>query len=75
MIEPLTSTATDVLSLRINPANPDHHLWSNNGTWFVHYTTCPTPNTTERVRKSLRTRNVTIARRRRDRLFAQLGER
>jgi hypothetical protein len=23
------------IALRINAANPDHHLWNNNGTWFV----------------------------------------
>ena len=57
------------LSLRLNPANPDHHLWNNNGTWWVHYTVHPTAFTKERVRLSLATRDVGEARRRRDSLF------
>ena len=55
--------------LRINAANPDHHLWNNNGTWFVHYTIHPTPLTKQRVRKSLRTKNLIQARARRDQLL------
>ncbi len=57
------------LSVRLNPANPDHHLWNNNGTWWVHYTIHPTAFTKERVRLSLATRDVEEARRRRDALL------
>jgi hypothetical protein len=57
------------IALRINAANPDHHLWNNNGTWFVHYTIHPTPLTKERIRGSLHTKNLVIARSRRDRLL------
>jgi hypothetical protein len=57
------------LSLRTNPENPNHHLWNNHGTWFVHYVVHPTPWTKERVRRSLGTRSVEEARRRRDELF------
>ena len=57
------------LSIRIDPENPNHHLWNNNGTWFVHYTACPTPVTAERVRRSLGTRSLETARHRRDELF------
>jgi hypothetical protein len=46
--------------------NPNHHLWNNNGTWFVHYTVYPTPVTKQRVRMSLKTRSVAEARQRRD---------
>jgi hypothetical protein len=38
--------------LRINAANPNHHLWNNNGTWWCHYTINPTPFTKERIRAS-----------------------
>jgi hypothetical protein len=55
--------------LRINAANPNHHLWNNNGTWFVHYTIHPTPLTKQRVRNSLRTKNLIQARVRRDELL------
>jgi hypothetical protein len=60
---------THSLAIRLNPANPDHHLWENNGTWFVHYTIHPTPFTKQRVRASLQTKDLTEARSRRDQLF------
>jgi hypothetical protein len=53
-------------SLRIQEANADHHLYLNNGTWWVHFTLHPTPVTALRVRRSLKTRNRQEARRRRD---------
>ncbi len=59
--------------LRINPANPDHHLYNNNGTWWVHYTEYPCPLTSRRVRRSLRTSDRERARRRRDKLFEILA--
>ena len=62
------------LGIRVNPDNPDHHLWNNNGTWFVHYTVYPTPATAERVRRTLGTKNLETARRRRDSLFTRLGD-
>jgi hypothetical protein len=57
------------LSIRTNPENPNHHLWNNHGTWFVHYVVHPTPWTKERIRRSLGTRSIEEARRRRDELF------
>ena len=54
------------LSLRTNPENPNHHLWNNNGTWFIHYVVHPTPITKERVRKSLGTKSLAEARAKRD---------
>jgi hypothetical protein len=59
------------LAIRLNPANPDHHLWNNNGTWFVHYTTHPTPFTKQRIRTSLQTKDVVEARCRRDQLLSE----
>jgi hypothetical protein len=65
--------ATDTLSLRVSPSNPNHHLWDNNGTWFVHYTVhCP-DFTCNRVRRSLGTKSVEVARTRRDHLFSTFG--
>ncbi len=52
--------------------NPNHNLWNNNGTWFVHVTVYPTPITKERFRRSLNTKNVAEARKHRDALFRQL---
>lgn len=65
MIQPITPTA--LAGIRINADNPNHHLWNNNGTWFIHYTVYPTPVTAERVRKSLHTRDLHEARILRDR--------
>jgi hypothetical protein len=69
----LRSTKTDdtqmKLSIRTNPENPNHHLWNNHGTWFVHYVIHPTPFTKERVRRSLGTKSVEQARRLRDALL------
>jgi hypothetical protein len=56
--------------IRISPSNPDHHLWNNHGTWYLHYTVYPTPLTKQRVRRSLSTKSLTVARRRRDLFFA-----
>ena len=58
--------------LRFNAVNPNHHLWHNNGTWFLHYTVYPTPTTKERIRRSLGTKDVSVARERRDSIFQQL---
>jgi hypothetical protein len=59
------------LSVRVNPSNPNHHLWNNNGTWFIHYVVHPTPFTKERIRRSLRTKCLDEARARRDELLAE----
>ena len=59
-------------AIRENPANPDHHIWNNNGTWYIHFTLYDTPYTAVRIRRSLRTRCREEARRRRDEIFAWL---
>ncbi len=60
-------------SVRLRPSNPNHHLWNNNGTWYLHYTVHPTPLTKSRVRVSLETKDLEIARRRRDEKLARAG--
>ena len=59
--------------LRVDTENPNHHLWNNHGTWFLHYTIHPTPFTKERIRRSLGTKDVRMARDRRDNFFATLA--
>ena len=54
------------LSIRTNLSNPDHHLWNNNGRWFIHYVVHPTPLTKDRIRRSLGTNSLHEARKRRD---------
>ena len=59
------------LSVRVDASNRHHHLWNNNGVWWVHYTLnfdCRT----RRVRRSLTTGLLDEAIRRRDDLFAHL---
>ena len=69
-----TNTYNDFeeLSLRIDRENLNHHLWNNNGTWWIHYTVYPTPVTVERIRHSLRTKSVDKARIRRDKILNDL---
>ena len=60
-------------SLRVRASNPNHHLWNNNGTWYVHYTVHPTPLTKSRIRASLETKSLEVARRRRDEVLQRAG--
>ena len=53
--------------------NPNHHLWNNNGTWWVHYTQHLPDFTKQRIRRSLQTSDLATAQSRRDKLFEQLG--
>lgn len=64
---------TPVLAFRPNEKNPNHHLWCNNGTWFMHYTSYPTPLTKERIRRSLGTKDIRVARVRRDEFLQGLS--
>lgn len=68
--EVLTSPNTR-LSLRVKGDNPLHHLWNNNGTWWIHYTVHLADYTARRVRQSLATQEVGEAIRRRDELLNQ----
>ena len=69
----MTEEKNVVLAIRTDEENPNHHLWNNNGTWFVHYTVYPTPVTKQRVRKSLKTKCLDEARKKRDSLFKQMS--
>ncbi len=59
--------------IRVRAENPNHHLWNNHGTWFLHYTVHPTPFTKERIRRSLGTKDLAVARQRRDAFFHELA--
>ncbi len=61
------------LSVRIDDTNPLHHLWNNNGTWWVHYT-LNFDFRTRRRRCSLGTQSLEEAVRRRDELFDRLRQ-
>jgi hypothetical protein len=64
---------TALSGIRVRTENPNHHLWNNHGTWFLHYTVHPTPFTKERIRRSLGTKDISIARERRDAFFSHLS--
>jgi hypothetical protein len=64
------NSQADHSGIRIAADNPNHHLWNNHGTWFLHYTVHPTPFTKERIRRSLGTKDLGTARLRRDAFFA-----
>lgn len=70
----MSTNLITIASLRISEANQNHHLWNNNGTWFLHYTVYPTPFTKERIRRSLGTKDVKTAREHRDSFFNQLAK-
>ena len=65
---------TEEIALRIDESNLNHHLWNNNGTWWIHYTIYPTSVTAERIRHSLKTRNLSEARDLRDKILKSLIE-
>jgi len=59
------------LSIRFDPSNRLHHIWCNNGTWWVAYV-LHFSGRKRRIRRSLKTSCVEEAIRRRDELFAQI---
>jgi hypothetical protein len=67
------SAIAQLPGIRVRAENENHHLWNNHGTWFLHYTIHPTPYTKERIRRSLGTKDVKVARERRDSFFDQLA--
>ncbi|MEY4939870.1 MAG: hypothetical protein RIQ93_1605 [Verrucomicrobiota bacterium] len=67
------NTIAGLSGIRLRNDNPNHHLWNNHGTWFLHYTIHPTPFTKQRIRRSLGTKDLVAARERRDSFFSQLA--
>ena len=63
---------TSKIAIRIG-SNPNHHLWNNNGTWWLHYTEHLADYTKRRVRLNLHTHNVKAARAIRDVLLTWDG--
>lgn len=68
------NVAAGRLAARVDESNADHHLWNNNGTWWFHCTVHLPDYTSRRIRRSLGTKDVAIARRRRDDLLNGLKE-
>jgi hypothetical protein len=72
-MKPSITTNYEELAIRVDESNLNHHLWNNNGTWWLHYTVYPTPVTSDRRRRSLRTQNIKQARLIRDKIFHALA--
>ena len=54
--------------------SPNHHLWNNRGVWWCHVTVHKPDSTAERLRFSLKTRDIEKARARRDKIFASIQQ-
>ena len=65
-----TAPTAPRLSIRVQGENPVHHLWNNNGPWWIHYTIHPDAYTKARIRRSLRTHDLATAIQRRDEILA-----
>lgn len=53
----------------------DHHLWKNQGVWYVCFTVYPTPRTKLRLRRTLATGCLECARTRRDEILSCFARR
>lgn len=60
------------LVTRRTDTNPNHHLWNNNGTWWIRFTLRSTEGQTMRHAYSLKTPDLDAARRKRDGILADL---
>ena len=61
------------LSIRVDSSNRLHHIWCNNGSWWVAYV-LHFSGRKRRIRRSLKTSSVEEAIRRRDELFARIEQ-
>jgi len=60
-------------AIRINKRNPNHHLWLNREVWWCHFTVHEN-KVAKRMRFSLKTEDIELARQRRDRILKDLSE-
>jgi hypothetical protein len=50
----------------------EHHLWMNNGVWWIHFVPNHGDLKSVRIRRSLRTNDLTLARYERDEILASI---
>jgi hypothetical protein len=60
------------LVTRRTDTNPNHHLWNNNGTWWLRFTLRSTEGKSIRHAYSLKTPDLDAARRKRDRILVAI---
>jgi hypothetical protein len=70
----MTSTASLRLAIRSTKNSPNHHLYSNNGTWWCHFTLKSASGISLRKRISLKTKDLESARTRRDKILNAVSE-
>lgn len=68
------ATSPARLSVRVNEQNENHHLWNNRGVWWCHMTLHRPDSTSQRMRFSLKTKDLQKARERRDRIFQKIAQ-
>ena len=73
VVSPRMKKTTKIV-MKINDDNENHHLWNNRGIWWCHVTVHKPDATSERMRFSLKTKDVEKARERRDRIFKKIAE-
>lgn len=61
-----------LLHMRQTHNNPNHHLWNNNGRWWMYFTIAHPEGKSKRMRISLKTNDLEKARTRRDNIIADL---
>ncbi len=62
------------LDLGGNEKDPNQRLWNDRGMWWCHLTVHKNDATSERLRFSLKTRDLESARDRRDRILRDIAE-
>ena len=62
------------LKTRNTNANPNHHIWNNNGTWYCNFRVYDTDGETKQIRTSLNTQSEEEARILRDEKMADYSE-
>jgi hypothetical protein len=60
------------LVTRRTDTNPNHHIWKNNGTWWIRFTLRSTTGESIRPAYSLKTPDLESARRRRNGILNDL---
>ncbi len=63
----------NILAVRTNPENRNHHLYNNNGTWWIHFHVHGPDFTKSRIRESLGTHCLKTARELRDVALAHMA--
>ena len=69
---PTPQTAMLRLAIRVSRDKTNHHIWNNNGTWWIDFTMRSENGSTKRHRISLKTTDLEKARSKRDRILNAL---